>query len=405
MLLYIVHMRTIGILLSVMIVLAMHILCRKEKRWHLLVAIAVVVLLFATTSFFKDQTLLYVYGGKNLELAAGNDYSGQIAKIRYLFTKQGMYDFIMILLGAVLYLGLATYGVFYWGIFALLRHLAAMYLNRKKRKQATVRQKFSLFLLLSVISQIMVSSIYLLTLGEVDDYTYGRYNELVVPFVMVLGFTVLWEKKARIIWSVTGIMAIFQVIVTLLVSRQITDTGADPFFGYFMVGISYLYDGQGFRAYDFYAKALLFGELLTVFVVLMILLCRKSIRKQHIIMVLAVVQMVLAVHADRLYLDPFKKAAFRDSRIADQIGELWEDGRKIIYMDGDSRAFIGMLQFMARDVEIQVAESGKQISEYADDIARNDVLIFSYKDETAREWADTYTHRNTYGHFTILYND
>lgn len=403
--LYMVHMRTIGILVSGMIVLLVHVLRHRERMRHLLIAIGMIGLFFAAASFFKEQTLLYVYGGQNLDLAAGNDYSGQIAKIQYIFTQKGMYDFMMILLGAVLYLGLATYGLFYWGMAELLGQFAVMYLNVKKRKEVTAEQKFSLFLLLSVISQIMISSIYLLTLGEVDDYTYGRYNELVVPFVMALGFTALWKKRARVIWSVTGILAVFQAAAAYLVGRQVVDTGASPFFGYFMIGISYLYDGQEFQANDFYAKALLFGELLTLFVVLMILVCRSNIRKQYIIMVFAVLQMVLAVRADRLYLDPFKKAAFRDSRLADQIEELWEDGKRIVYMDGDSRAFIGMLQFMARDVEIQVMEPREQISEYTDPITLNDVLIFSYKDKTAQEWAGKYANRNTYGHFTILYND
>lgn len=404
MFLYIVHMRAIGIVLSGLIVLSVHIcLCRKEK-WHLLVAASLVVLLFVIAGFAKEQAFLGVYGGRNREFLTGSDYGGQIEKIQYIFTKDGFYDLLVSILGKILYLGLATYGLFYWGSFALGKQSVKLYRRIRSRVEATMQEKFSLFILLSVLAQVMVSAVYLLTLGEVDDYTYGRYNEFVIPFVMVLGLYVLWRERAKTVFIVTGGFAVLQLAMTFLVVKQITYTGVDIFFGYFMVGISYLYDGGVFAAGSFYARNYLFCELLTVCVTGIVLFGRSVPKRMYIVLMLAVMEFALAVHADNLYLEPFKKAAFRDSRIADRVNDMWEEGRRVIYMDYGFPSYIGILQFMARDVDIQIMERKESVEDYQDAIREDDLVIFAFDDESVQEWSAKYDYVDTYGHFTVLYN-
>lgn len=402
---YMVHMRTVGILLSAIIVLLIHILLRGVNKWHILVVIGMAVLLFAAALNIKSYALLHVYGGINPALAADNDYSGQIENLRYICTKEGFCDLIITILGGILYLGLATFGLFYWGMSAIIRYSTGMLKNISSRVKVTVQQEFSLFILMSVSAQIMISSIYLLRRGEVDDYTYGRYNELIVPFVMVIGFAVLWKARTRIALLVTVVLAVVHIPVIWLVASQIEKTDSNRFFGYFMVGISYLYDGTSFETGRFYTGAWLIGELLTLIVTALILFVRSRAGRRYAIAGFAVIELMLAVHSDNMYLMPFKNAAFRDSRLAEKITAMDDGGRKLIYMDNGEQAYVGILQFMMRDADIHVLERRDSVSDYDEDVSEGDILIFAFDDQFISEWIEEYSYEDTYGHFTLIYND
>lgn len=402
--LYTVHMRTVGVLLAAMIVVTIHIFLRGDKRWHVLAALGAALALFAAADFLKQQAFVYVYGGINQELVAANDYSGQMEKIRSVLSLEGFYDLLISLAGKVLYLGLATWGLFYWGIYGMVRQSFALLRNIKKHVSAKPQQFFAVFVLLTVAAQIVIGTIYLLTLGEIGDYTYGRYSEMVIPFVMVWGFAVLWKERARFVWTATGGLALLQGLTTFLVVRQIIVTGADNFQGYFLVGISYLYNEADFQVDSFYAAAYLFCEFLTVLVTAMALFCRSRKKRQYLLTAFAVVELVLAMRADIIYLEPFKKAAFRDSRMVDKMQTMQEEGRRIIYMDQVFPPYVGILQFMGRDLDIQVMEHREAVADYEGDITDEDILIFAFDDAFLEEWEDKYAQKDVYGHFALLYD-
>lgn len=402
--LYTVHMRTVGVLLAAMIVVTIHIFLRGDKRWHILAALGAALALFAAADFLKQQAFVYVYGGINQELVAANDYSGQMEKIRSVLSLEGFYDLLISLAGKVLYLGLATWGLFYWGIYGMVRQAFALLRNIKKHVSAKPQQFFAVFVLLTVAAQIVIGTIYLLTLGEIGDYTYGRYSEMVIPFVMVWGFAVLWKERARFVWTATGGLALLQGLTTFLVVRQIIVTGADNFQGYFLVGISYLYNAADFQVDSFYAAAYLFCELLTVLVTAMALFCRSRKKRQYLLTAFAVVELVLAMRADIIYLEPFKKAAFRDSRMVDKMQTMQEEGRRIIYMDQVFPPYVGILQFMGRDLDIQVIGHRETVADYEGDITDEDILIFAFDDAFLEEWEDKYAQKDVYGHFALLYD-
>ena len=123
--------------------------------------IGVTLILFVAASWIKQQMMVNVYGDMGEAVAAENDYSGQVAKIQYIFTKDGFYDFIISVAGKVLYLGLATWGLFYWGMYALLQHVVRAIHNLRRGVPASARQLWALFALLSVISQSVIATIYL----------------------------------------------------------------------------------------------------------------------------------------------------------------------------------------------------------------------------------------------------
>ncbi|MCI8924647.1 MAG: hypothetical protein HFI45_11755 [Lachnospiraceae bacterium] len=395
---YSVHMRTIGILLSAVGILLFHMLSKRGRRYHIFIMAGLFLLFFLIGHVLKSWAFSSVYGNIGQELIRGNDYGGQIDKIKYIFTDKGIYDAAVSVLGKVLYLGLATYGLFYWGVMAGIREI-------KKRTAVTVRRKFFAFVILSVLTQILIATVYLLTLGEASDYTYGRYTELIIPFVMVSGAIALWNQKKKGILVFTGGMAAIQAVCALLVARQITATGAETFHGFFMVGISYLYNEGGFDSWGFYRNAYLFSEALTGFVVMTFFYCQSHKKRHCFLTGIVVLELALAMRAAILFLNPLQKAAFRDIRIAEKIEALKDEGRQAVYVYDTFPAYAGILQFLERDMEIQVVGEDGLAAVLKKDMAARNVMIFAFDSGNIQKCKEVFSDSYTYGHFTLLYSD
>ncbi len=390
--LYVVHMRTVGILLSGLVVLLFSMLSGQGKKSHILWTVGIVGILFAASAILKSWSFANVFGGMNLELVSGNDYSGQLEKIKYIFTLAGFYDFVISLIGKFLYLGLSTYGLFYWGVYSLIRALF-------DKTEKSARRKFNAYILLGMCAQIIIATVYLLNMGAVSDYTYGRYSEIALPYIIVAGLCEMWKRRAKVVWIVNGAVAILHLSVTYLIVKHISDIGVKDFAGYFMVGMSYLYQSDNFDIGKFYLGAWLFGTFLMAVVTALLLFCRSGKKREIFLAAILVMEIALAVRADKNLLQPFRGAAYRDRYLAEKIEGLCEgrEDARILYKSGSYPPYIGILQFIMRDTDIEPKE-------LITDVRENDILIYPFDDASREEWRDEFEYTEIYGHFAILYN-
>ncbi len=390
--LYVVHMRTVGILLAGLVVLLFHMLSGQGKKSHILWTAGVVGILFAASAILKSWSFTNVFGGMNLELVSGNDYSGQLEKIKYIFTLAGFYDFVISLIGKFLYLGLSTYGLFYWGVYSLIRTLF-------DKTEKSARRQFNAYILLGMCTQVVIATVYLLNMGAVSDYTYGRYSEIALPYIIVAGLCEIWKRRTKVVWIANGAIAILHLPVTYLIVKHVLDIGVKDFAGYFMVGMSYLYQSDHFDIGKFYAEAWLFGTLLTAVVTALLLFCRSGKKREIFLAAVLIMEIALAVRADKNLLQPFRGAAYRDRYLAEKIEGLCEgrEDARIIYKSGSYPPYIGILQFMMRDTDIEPKE-------LITDVRENDILIYPFDDASREEWRDEFEYTEIYGHFAILYN-
>ena len=306
--LYIVHMRTVGILLSAFLVLLFHNLSGRGRRQHIVWIMGLMGLLFLGSHFVKEWAYANVFGGLNIAFIKGNDYSGQIEKIQYIFTREGFYDLFVHIVGKVLYLGLASFGLFYWGVYGFLKRLlcgkaSSMYADGEKTdaEVGMAQREFSAYILLTAAAQIMIATIYLLTMGEISDYTYGRYSEIILPFIMMEGLQEVWKQRAKIVCVVSGVITLVHGVFVWLVVKQVVNTGVSVFSGYFMAGISYLYHADGFTPGTFYKETYIAGTILMLAVMTLLLWCGSKKRRQWMLTVFLVMQMVLAVRVDHIF--------------------------------------------------------------------------------------------------------
>lgn len=73
-------------------------------------------------------------------------------------------------------------------------------------------------------------------------------------------------------------------------------------------------------------------------------------------------------------------------------------------MDQVFPPYVGILQFMGRDLDIQVIGHRETVADYEGDITDEDILIFAFDDAFLEEWEDKYAQKDVYGHFALLYD-
>ena len=176
---YFVHMRSIGLIAAGGITLFIWAFGSKNigRRRKILLVLGVLVCLFLLGLRMKNVLIGLLYHTASSEVLSYNDYSGQWDKLRYLFSIQGWKIFLAGCAGKALYLGLATYGLGYGGIFFAVKKAAGS-IKSIQNRQADSRSYFWIFLTLASLAQFFVTVIY--TVGSAE-----RGNERLDLFLPV----------------------------------------------------------------------------------------------------------------------------------------------------------------------------------------------------------------------------
>lgn len=183
---YMVHMRTIGILIAACISLCFVGWKKPKDVWKIFFLIAGLIIIAIVSTHIKQavQNSVFRYG-ENVFLEH-NDYGGQVHKLKNLSSIKSLINLVILFLGRLAYLTAAS-----WGMLVVF---AVNYLKQLFFKNDV--NSSSLYILLSVLGMAGVSSIF--SWGEVhgiNQFMYGRYSEFVLPIVIVLGYCYLREQN------------------------------------------------------------------------------------------------------------------------------------------------------------------------------------------------------------------
>lgn len=144
---------------------------------------------------------------------ANNDFTGQLYKIKGMFTLNGFLRLLISMVGKWFYLAAGTGLIICWGmkdliknIFFMLIYSIRMFFNviigkkdkLKKKHIKYVYNKANLWILgvcLAWISTFMVNAIYKEGFYKVDDLVNGRYNEYIIGILLVYSFQALLSDK------------------------------------------------------------------------------------------------------------------------------------------------------------------------------------------------------------------
>ena len=400
---FFVHMRSAGVLIAGICIIFLHVMVNLKKNRQVLLILLAGTIILIMGSLVKN-------GISNKIYADANNLFGQFGKLRHILTWQGFLDLLGSLVGKLLYLGIASYGTFYWGMYALSKNIYKGIKDAFRIKHIGTYVLFDMFVVLSVIGQIMITSIYMVHAQRLDNLTYGRYNEFILPVVMIAGMKELSGDKQK--WIGTGAIGLSQLLATLLVIHTAEKKGLITFHGYFMVGMSYLYDENNFEVRKFFLMAYAFGMVLTVLVTVVASYVKRCEFRFFMWIVIIAIQLVLAIRIDVIYKNPFSKATYRDTCMADKLEQyrkmvLFREGtgleyRRIVYIEDEGLPLVDILQFLMRDEDIVIYRQREFVYEY--ELLETDLVLLNFESSQIADMADRYKYWDEYGHFILFYN-
>ena len=222
---YCVHMRTAGVLIACGITLVLWAVSEHPKTKIVLVFIGAILLFAILAGVLKQNTIAQVFSSADSQVLAGNDYGGQKGKLTQIISPYGMRLFVKEVIGKILYLGLASFGIFYWGIGWTIKKSGLLLFHLFKKRKIEVIEWVFLFLSLAMAGEILICSIYMHPVGTIDALIYGRYDEFLVPVFLIIGIIAMlksgWLFRGTLLLGMgTGLM--LPMLLSVIEARELS---------------------------------------------------------------------------------------------------------------------------------------------------------------------------------------
>lgn len=391
--LYFVHMRTIGIAIAGVIILLLLLIFHPEYRKSVAIAAGMGILLLAGGIWLKSYMLDSLYSAAAETAIAVNDYSGQADKLRSLLTLDGLYRLFVSCIGKLFYLGISTFGLFYFGMIYIIRQ-AVLSVQYKFKKNL-----FYLFLLLSILGQFMVAAVYMMDGAYVDTVLYGRYNEIFLPIVICLGLVYMLKTKKLVRKGLA--LAVTQGVFAAFAVHYWEQAALAFRHGCFIVGLVFAIDRWNFDSAAFLAEALTAGTFLIGLTIVIVMLIKKNRQWYWILSILMLLQLGIGLKASQDYIYLHNSYNYRDILLGQDIKEMAEQGKQIYFLNSREDAeYIELLQFAMQEniIHLLSEEESGFLPEYS--------AVITYKsNERQKLFRDNYEKELESTHFYLFYND
>lgn len=351
--LYSVHMRTVGIIIACLIMLVLWGLSNPSIRKQLLVFLAVLFGACVIVLIIKRNVVLQVFSYADAETLSVNDYGSQWNKFRQILSPSGIIQLLIGILGKVFYLGLASFGTFYWALIWSLKETILLLKKIWKKRECYIQNWVAVFLFLSVVGEILISSIYMHGSVKVDCLLYGRYNEFLMPVLMVFGIAIMYRSKKLFQGMIMQGVISGLMIPALL--YYINKNQMQGIRGYFVAGISYVLDEPNFEPVDFLVKAWLFGWLLMAVMAVLIWISKRIRGAAWMTSVVIVIEILLGLHVSYDHTYQVNKSIYPDLLISETIAAEGNEQDEVVYLNEDAYAFVSFQQMQLLDKSIKVA--------------------------------------------------
>lgn len=201
-----IHMRALGIVIAVLIVLFLYF-AGNWKTVDKKCVLAVVVFAIGLLGLFfaaKEYVTNFLYS--NQGSTSVNDIPAQLEKTKSILSVTGMIDYALSILGKLYYSGAATF------LFILVGFVSAVFsvvstlicLIRKKVVENVPKQWFTFFVLLAFLGELGIACIFnciMFFSGDatkalhMDSVVYGRYLDFAIGPMILFGAVAIYEMK------------------------------------------------------------------------------------------------------------------------------------------------------------------------------------------------------------------
>ncbi len=199
---YIIHMRSVGIVVVGTLYMLWIDIVHKKHIWKWGISILVLSVLLYGGAEIKNllyknvfvDTLSIPVGEVTSSVARNtNDYAGQIWKIKYLFTLEGIYDFGISFLGKIWYFGVAS---FFLGFDGLVKLIGIIKHKLEAHQLHSPEIAICIYMLASYAVTALVSTVAMIPSSRWDGVAYGRYTDFLGILIIAIGAIHLYHKRA-----------------------------------------------------------------------------------------------------------------------------------------------------------------------------------------------------------------
>ncbi len=397
---YCVHMRALGVVLASLITLFLFLITDRSKGKPIAVFLIVLILMGGAAFILKSHTIAEVFSHAEREVLTGNDYGGQADKLKQLWRPEEIWLLFKEIIGRIYYLGIASFGIFYWALIWCIKESAALIKKLFCKDNISLKQWGALFLLLSIAGEVMISSIYMHHPGTVDCLIYGRYSDLFVPVALLAGVLVMW--KSRLLLRITLLAGALSGGMALMLANEAERLGLEGIRGYHIAGISYLTDKKNQDIVVFFKDTWVKGFLLMIAVSVFIRLSGKWRGSSWLLTGVLLIEILAGLQLGNNYTYPVNNVNFENRIIVDAVNEYYKEDDEIVYLDEGFPEFVDFLQMQLPDRPIQVMEGDDFVVKDRAEISRFLITYSETKsDEQLRELYKKKVMANT---FCLYYN-
>lgn len=181
----------------------------KRKKYIDIVGVAIIfVSLFSGQFFIKKLfyrllwnneagNLLQIISDESVNkiniiggVTSSNDYLGQVDKLTYIFSKEGLINFIFLFIGKIFYIGIATFGVAYEGIIYILQTIR----KKLKRGEKNCYIFYYILIILNLIFACLLTTFFLIRAKRIDVVVYSRYADwALIPVICAGIFKIYYD--------------------------------------------------------------------------------------------------------------------------------------------------------------------------------------------------------------------
>lgn len=397
---YCVHMRSIGVVIACLITLLFWGLSDPAKRKPMLIALGVMVVAGLAVVIVKRNVIMSVFSKADAETLAVNDYSSQVWKVRQILTSHGFFLFLKEIIAKFFYLGMASFGMVFWAIGWSIREVFNLIkiIVGKSTCISTVKHWVAMFLLLSVIGEVLICSIYMHGSTKIDCLVYGRYNEFLVPVLILIGIVIMLQN--RWVLQITLMLGTMLGAMVLPILSVIDKEKLEGIRGYFVVGISYLINEDDFNPYLFFRNTWILGFALMILIAGIICISRRLKRAEWLLGIIMVIEISLGLMASAHYTYEVNKAGFLDLKIAEKIMENSNEETRVTYLDEGAPEFIDFQQMQLADIPVHVIKG--DVAEQMADLG--EFLIVCYDTKQKEKLEQIYDRHIITNTFILYFN-
>lgn len=398
---YCVHMRTVGVLIACVITLFLWMVSEHPNFKTVITFWGVLLCFLLLAAVMKQNTITEVFANADIRVLMGNDYGSQWGKLRQIFTAHGIGQFAREVMAKVFYLGLASFGIFYWGIGFTVKKVVSLAKKLFRKEKGNGVEWTALFLLLSITGEILIGSIFMFKSKLIDTLIYGRYDEFVSPVFILIGIAAMsrskWLFRGTLLMG-TGTGLFIPVIINLIEKRNL-----EGIRGYMVAGISYLLREDELNVYLFFRDTwiLCFGVM--ILCAFLVWLSGKNKNAPWILSGIIVIEIAAGLQISSHYIYPVNNSNFMDLSIAEEIEDKGRPGNSVLYLDEGKPEYIDFIQMQLGKKTIEVI--GKEQLALMEGEAEN-LFLITHKDTFYRNKLenvfDNCLAANT---FYLFYND